>query len=66
VRDCLAVDAGRTCAGLCLPQAILPFWVGRSGVVVARLQGAAVVRAPAEAYSTMGKVTHTPPPQQFV
>jgi len=62
VGDCLAVEAGgwRTCTRLGAASH-LPLWVGRSGVVAARLQGVAVVRAQAEACATIGEATHTPP-----
>jgi hypothetical protein len=62
VGDCLAVEAGgwRTCTRLGAASH-LPLWVGRSGVVAARFQGVAVVRAQAEACATNGEATHTPP-----
>jgi hypothetical protein len=61
--DCLAVEVGRwrTCACLCATSHS-PIWVGRSGVVAARLQGVAVVGAQAEAHATIREVTHTPTP----
>jgi hypothetical protein len=67
VGDCLAREAGRwrTCARL-RAASHSPIWVARSGVVAARLQGTAVVRAQAEAYATVREITHTPPPPGVV